>query len=224
MFHVWHSGSDSPIYVSCFSSCPAVVRTDSLKGRRGRLPSKPKTLPDSSSPVSTLLSALIRAHVESNPPPSRLDYFKVSNVHFIANKWGERQNKGMSELYLKVFSIFSTWPFTIVQGESTRRRRSACAAVLWPPDQINGGDSRLVTEDPGLHLPAQTRPRPPLLLGFPGALCFTIVLQVKNKKGLLFWHDISFFSAHLEVNPQHVNMFVLDLPINTTKLGNGFVL
>uniref|UniRef100_A0A3Q3R784 Nuclear receptor subfamily 4 group A member 2 n=1 Tax=Monopterus albus TaxID=43700 RepID=A0A3Q3R784_MONAL len=53
-----------------------VVRTDSLKGRRGRLPSKPKALPDSSSPVSTLLSALIRAHVESNPPPSRLDYSK----------------------------------------------------------------------------------------------------------------------------------------------------
>ncbi|KAI3366078.1 hypothetical protein L3Q82_009902 [Scortum barcoo] len=54
-----------------------VVRTDSLKGRRGRLPSKPKALSDSSSPVSTLLSALIRAHVESNPPPSLLDYFKV---------------------------------------------------------------------------------------------------------------------------------------------------
>ncbi|XP_054479723.1 nuclear receptor subfamily 4 group A member 2-like [Anoplopoma fimbria] len=51
-----------------------VVRTDGLKGRRGRLPSKPKTLQDSSSPVSNLLSALVRAHVESNPPPSRLDY------------------------------------------------------------------------------------------------------------------------------------------------------
>ncbi|XP_045916270.1 nuclear receptor subfamily 4 group A member 2-like isoform X2 [Micropterus dolomieu] len=54
-----------------------VVRTDGLKGRRGRLPSKPKTVPDSSSPVSTLLNALIRAHVESNPPLSLLDYFKV---------------------------------------------------------------------------------------------------------------------------------------------------
>ncbi|KAM6893324.1 nuclear receptor subfamily 4 group A member 2-like [Lycodopsis pacificus] len=54
-----------------------VVRTDGLKGRRGRLPSKPKTLPDSSSPVGTLLSALVRAHLESNPPPSRLDYFKL---------------------------------------------------------------------------------------------------------------------------------------------------
>ncbi|XP_018516693.1 nuclear receptor subfamily 4 group A member 2 isoform X2 [Lates calcarifer] len=53
-----------------------VVRTDNLKGRRGRLPSKPKALSDSSSPVGTLLSALIRAHVESNPSPSRLDYSK----------------------------------------------------------------------------------------------------------------------------------------------------
>ncbi|XP_071759080.1 nuclear receptor subfamily 4 group A member 2-like [Centroberyx gerrardi] len=53
-----------------------VVRTDGLKGRRGRLPSKPKAVPDSPPPVSALLSALVRAHMESNPPPSRLDYSK----------------------------------------------------------------------------------------------------------------------------------------------------
>ncbi|XP_069775280.1 nuclear receptor subfamily 4 group A member 1-like isoform X2 [Narcine bancroftii] len=55
-----------------------VVRTDSLKGRRGRLPSKPKNVPEattSSAPVS-LLTALMRAHVESNPPMSNLDYSK----------------------------------------------------------------------------------------------------------------------------------------------------
>ncbi|XP_060922923.1 nuclear receptor subfamily 4 group A member 2-like [Limanda limanda] len=51
-----------------------VVRTDGLKGRRGRLPSKPKGLTDS--PGSSLLSALTRAHVESNTPPSQLDYSK----------------------------------------------------------------------------------------------------------------------------------------------------
>lgn len=61
----------------CSSACSAVVRTDGLKGRRGRLPSKPKALSDSPSPVSALLSALVRAHVESNPAPSRLDYSKV---------------------------------------------------------------------------------------------------------------------------------------------------
>ncbi|KAM4601934.1 nuclear receptor subfamily 4 group A member 2-like [Polymixia lowei] len=53
-----------------------VVRTDGLKGRRGRLPTKPKALHHSNSPTSSLLSALVRAHVESNPPTSRLDYSK----------------------------------------------------------------------------------------------------------------------------------------------------
>uniref|UniRef100_A0AAY4AQE2 Nuclear receptor subfamily 4 group A member 2 n=1 Tax=Denticeps clupeoides TaxID=299321 RepID=A0AAY4AQE2_9TELE len=48
-----------------------VVRTDSLKGRRGRLPSKPKC-PQEQPP--TLVSALVRAHVDSNPSVSRLDY------------------------------------------------------------------------------------------------------------------------------------------------------
>ncbi|XP_029113888.1 nuclear receptor subfamily 4 group A member 2-like [Scleropages formosus] len=55
-----------------------VVRTDNLKGRRGRLPSKPKTPPEASSPVTpvSLISALVRAHVDSNPSMSALDYSK----------------------------------------------------------------------------------------------------------------------------------------------------
>ncbi|XP_040037141.2 nuclear receptor subfamily 4 group A member 2 [Gasterosteus aculeatus] len=57
-----------------------VVRTAGLKGRRGRLPSKPKTPPDSYPAVSTLLGALVRAHVESNPPPSRVDYFRLKET------------------------------------------------------------------------------------------------------------------------------------------------
>uniref|UniRef100_A0A8C4N9A0 Nuclear receptor subfamily 4 group A member 2 n=1 Tax=Eptatretus burgeri TaxID=7764 RepID=A0A8C4N9A0_EPTBU len=53
-----------------------VVRTDNLKGRRGRLPSKPKNSHDVSppSPPASLLSALVRAHVDSNPDASSLDY------------------------------------------------------------------------------------------------------------------------------------------------------
>lgn len=52
---------------------PQVVRTDSLKGRRGRLPSKPKSPQESppSSPVS-LIKALLRAH--SDTMPANLDY------------------------------------------------------------------------------------------------------------------------------------------------------
>ncbi|XP_055647980.1 LOW QUALITY PROTEIN: nuclear receptor subfamily 4 group A member 1 [Falco peregrinus] len=51
-----------------------VVRTDSLKGRRGRLPSKPKQPPDAS-PVS-LITSLVRAHIDSIPSATKLDYSK----------------------------------------------------------------------------------------------------------------------------------------------------
>lgn len=61
---------------SCFS---AVVRTDSLKGRRGRLPSKPKQPPDSS--PTSLLTSLIRAHLDSGPSTTKLDYSKVRFSH-----------------------------------------------------------------------------------------------------------------------------------------------
>ncbi|XP_064826461.1 nuclear receptor subfamily 4 group A member 2-like [Oncorhynchus masou masou] len=54
-----------------------VVRTASLKGRRGRLPSKHK-IQDPLSPVS-ILNALVRAHVDSNPSLSRLDYSRFQN-------------------------------------------------------------------------------------------------------------------------------------------------
>ncbi|XP_015742357.1 nuclear receptor subfamily 4 group A member 1 [Coturnix japonica] len=52
-----------------------VVRTDSLKGRRGRLPSKPKQPPDAS-PIS-LITSLVRAHIDSIPSATKLDYSKV---------------------------------------------------------------------------------------------------------------------------------------------------
>ncbi|XKL63607.1 hypothetical protein PGB90_005971 [Kerria lacca] len=52
-----------------------VVRTDSLKGRRGRLPSKPKSPQDSPpSPPVNVVSALVRAHVDTSPDLSSLDY------------------------------------------------------------------------------------------------------------------------------------------------------
>ncbi|XP_050438208.1 probable nuclear hormone receptor HR38 [Adelges cooleyi] len=52
-----------------------VVRTDSLKGRRGRLPSKPKSPHGSPpSPPLSLITALVRAHVDTNPDFSSLDY------------------------------------------------------------------------------------------------------------------------------------------------------
>ncbi|XP_062395554.1 nuclear receptor subfamily 4 group A member 3 isoform X1 [Sardina pilchardus] len=59
-----------------------VVRTDSLKGRRGRLPSKPKsplqTDPSPPSPPISLVSALLRAYTHSTP--RELDYSQFSAV------------------------------------------------------------------------------------------------------------------------------------------------
>lgn len=52
-----------------------VVRTDSLKGRRGRLPSKPKSPQESPpSPPVSLITALVRAHVDTTPDLTNLDY------------------------------------------------------------------------------------------------------------------------------------------------------
>jgi nuclear receptor subfamily 4 group A protein 2 len=74
-----------------------VVRTDSLKGRRGRLPSKPKSPQDGalivassasgggsghismSQPVS-LAAALVRAHVDTSPDLGQLDYSQYRDL------------------------------------------------------------------------------------------------------------------------------------------------
>ncbi|XP_002735608.1 nuclear receptor subfamily 4 group A member 2-like [Saccoglossus kowalevskii] len=53
-----------------------VVRTDELKGRRGRLPSKPRSPQESSppSPPVSLITALVRAHVDASPGKPNLNY------------------------------------------------------------------------------------------------------------------------------------------------------
>lgn len=57
-----------------------VVRTDSLKGRRGRLPSKPKSPQESPpSPPVSLITALVRAHVDTTPDIANLDFSQVSS-------------------------------------------------------------------------------------------------------------------------------------------------
>ncbi len=66
-----------------------VVRTDSLKGRRGRLPSKPRSPQDSPpSPPVSLITALVRAHVDTSPDssPANLDYSQVGKEFLYSNK------------------------------------------------------------------------------------------------------------------------------------------
>ena len=56
-----------------------VVRTDSLKGRRGRLPSKPRSPQDSPpSPPISLITSLVRAHLDTSPDLNNLDYSLVN--------------------------------------------------------------------------------------------------------------------------------------------------
>ncbi|XP_069841198.1 nuclear receptor subfamily 4 group A member 2 isoform X3 [Dendropsophus ebraccatus] len=88
-----------------------VVRTDSLKGRRGRLPSKPKSPqePSPPSPPVSLISALVRAHVDSNPAMSSLDYSR-----FQANP--EFQMNGDDTQHIQQFYDLLTGSMEIIRG------------------------------------------------------------------------------------------------------------
>ena len=59
-----------------------VVRTDSLKGRRGRLPSKPKSPQEASGSGHqvSLVSSLVRAHVDTSPDLTKLDYSQYLEI------------------------------------------------------------------------------------------------------------------------------------------------
>ncbi|XP_053338832.1 nuclear receptor subfamily 4 group A member 1 isoform X2 [Clarias gariepinus] len=59
-----------------------VVRTDSLKGRRGRLPSKPKAVTESAPavPSGNIIASLVNAHMDSNPAIAKLDYSKYQQT------------------------------------------------------------------------------------------------------------------------------------------------
>ncbi|KAM9855269.1 nuclear receptor subfamily 4immunitygroup A member 1 [Aulostomus maculatus] len=65
-----------------------VVRTDSLKGRRGRLPSKPKVVQDVTTTVSpvSMIASLVRAHIDSNPGVGQMDYSKYDDTEVSRNQ------------------------------------------------------------------------------------------------------------------------------------------
>ncbi|XP_061826605.1 nuclear receptor subfamily 4 group A member 2a [Nerophis lumbriciformis] len=88
-----------------------VVRTDNLKGRRGRLPSKPKSPqePSPPSPPVSLISALVRAHVDSNPSMSALDYSR-----FQANP--DYHMSGDNTQHIQQFYDLLTGSMEIIRG------------------------------------------------------------------------------------------------------------
>ncbi|XP_007553672.1 nuclear receptor subfamily 4immunitygroup A member 1 [Poecilia formosa] len=89
-----------------------VVRTDSLKGRRGRLPSKPKVVQDTPAPVSpvSMIASLVRAQTESNPSISALDYSKYVEQKFSTDQKEDVSNvKHFYDLLTASFEAIRKW-------------------------------------------------------------------------------------------------------------------
>nr|XP_020448812.1 probable nuclear hormone receptor HR38 [Monopterus albus] len=93
-----------------------VVRTDSLKGRRGRLPSKPKTVAEASSttPSVNIISSLVRSHLDSNPTIGKLDYSKYQET---VDNLKEKEDAHDIQLFYDLLSgaldVIRNWAETI---------------------------------------------------------------------------------------------------------------
>uniref|UniRef100_A0A3Q1BJC5 Nuclear receptor subfamily 4 group A member 1 n=1 Tax=Amphiprion ocellaris TaxID=80972 RepID=A0A3Q1BJC5_AMPOC len=97
-----------------------VVRTDSLKGRRGRLPSKPKTAVEalSTTPNVNIIASLVRAHVDSNPTIGKLDYSKVAKKYQeTTDNMKEKEDAGdiqqFYDLLTGALDVIRNWAQTI---------------------------------------------------------------------------------------------------------------
>ncbi|XP_036415405.1 probable nuclear hormone receptor HR38 isoform X1 [Colossoma macropomum] len=90
-----------------------VVRTDSLKGRRGRLPSKPKNVPDSAQPVN-IIASLVRAHLDSSPVLGKLDYSKYQeDVSSLSKKEDANDIQLFYDLLTGTMEVIQKWAETI---------------------------------------------------------------------------------------------------------------
>lgn len=89
-----------------------VVRTDSLKGRRGRLPSKPKAVPDVPTTVSpvNMIACLVRAHIDSNPSVGNLDHSKFNESDTsLTHKADAEDVRQFYELLAASLDVIGTW-------------------------------------------------------------------------------------------------------------------
>ncbi|XP_008291869.1 nuclear receptor subfamily 4immunitygroup A member 1 [Stegastes partitus] len=93
-----------------------VVRTDSLKGRRGRLPSKPKVVQDVTTTVSpvSMIASLVRAHIDSNPSLGTLDYSKYVEMDVSMNMKEDASDiKQFYDLLTASFDVIKKWANSI---------------------------------------------------------------------------------------------------------------
>ncbi|XP_076023286.1 nuclear receptor subfamily 4immunitygroup A member 1 [Genypterus blacodes] len=93
-----------------------VVRTDSLKGRRGRLPSKPKVIQELTSTVSpvSMIASLVRAHIDSNPGTGNLDYSKYQEtVVKVSEKEDASDIQQFYDLLTASMEVIKTWATSI---------------------------------------------------------------------------------------------------------------
>nr|XP_057907400.1 probable nuclear hormone receptor HR38 isoform X1 [Doryrhamphus excisus]XP_057907401.1 probable nuclear hormone receptor HR38 isoform X1 [Doryrhamphus excisus] len=87
-----------------------VVRKDSLKGRRGRLPSKPKVVvAHTVSPVS-MIASLVRAHIDSNPNDGQVDYSEYDEIDVCANQKEDASDvKQVYDLLMASLEVIRKW-------------------------------------------------------------------------------------------------------------------
>ncbi|XP_053173240.1 nuclear receptor subfamily 4 group A member 1 [Scomber japonicus] len=93
-----------------------VVRTDSLKGRRGRLPSKPKVVQDVTNTVSpvSMIASLVRAHIDSNPSVGKMDYSKYDETEVSPNQKEDANDiKQFYDLLTTSMEVIRKWAKSI---------------------------------------------------------------------------------------------------------------
>ncbi|XP_077997572.1 uncharacterized protein LOC144450746 isoform X2 [Glandiceps talaboti] len=134
-----------------------VVRTDELKGRRGRLPSKPRSPqePSPPSPPVSLITALVRAHVDASPAKPSLNYshFELPDTSgSVESKLNdEEQVQQFYDNLLQSIDVIKSWAQKIpgwsdlCEEDQELLFQSACIElfVLRLAYRCNPGDERL---------------------------------------------------------------------------------
>ncbi len=93
-----------------------MVRTAGLKGRRGRLPTKQRSSHPELSPPSppvSLITALVRAHVDASPAKANLNYEQVGILPSqgpqfdTSSRYNVRQNGNRRQKELSIETCFA---------------------------------------------------------------------------------------------------------------------